>query len=428
MVVQCIARLVVHLPISQLEINTIGHVFCAMAIYYFWWGKPKNVQVAMPIQDAWARHVCAYTWMCHKNSRPSEATYPEIACMFPVIEEQADIVDLWYNVPERDPCQTRCNLAKEKTLLLEPGSWEHMTDLESSRVLCEHGLLSPWPKIIGKDSQYDERFWETFNWVDLRRDRTAFIKIVMPALKQNFRFPQINTGDQMACLRFNLALQYFQFWSQRCVMMYDNTDQTSRTRKMREDLPPFSASFSTYFTEHCHDWQPDKKPSSLYNPFRIALLTACYGGLHAMAWYSHFPSLIESFAWKATALVIALSGLLIAVKCTITIVHLNLFEQSKAERFREAGPIASIDAWVRSLWAWMARRLPEPNRRIEDGLYHLKRLELRQTMESTDPFTFGILLLFISIFMLARLFIISLRSMPAAMYDTPDWTPWVLHL
>jgi hypothetical protein len=41
--IQIIARIAQRLPISLLEVNTIGHVLCALVIYLLWWHKPREV-------------------------------------------------------------------------------------------------------------------------------------------------------------------------------------------------------------------------------------------------------------------------------------------------------------------------------------------------------------------------------------------------
>ena len=44
LVVQCIARASVDLPLTLLEVHTCVHVVCAVMMYTLWWHKPKDVQ------------------------------------------------------------------------------------------------------------------------------------------------------------------------------------------------------------------------------------------------------------------------------------------------------------------------------------------------------------------------------------------------
>ena len=43
MIIQCIGRLANQLPLTMLEINTLGHVFCALALYTIWYHKPQDM-------------------------------------------------------------------------------------------------------------------------------------------------------------------------------------------------------------------------------------------------------------------------------------------------------------------------------------------------------------------------------------------------
>lgn len=52
---QISARKINHLPISLLEIHTLGHVFCALLLYCFWFQKPAGVEDPTIIDEQIAR-------------------------------------------------------------------------------------------------------------------------------------------------------------------------------------------------------------------------------------------------------------------------------------------------------------------------------------------------------------------------------------
>jgi hypothetical protein len=67
---QVIGRLASHLPVTLLEINTLGHAICALAIYMCWWSKPLDIKVPHVVSNDWLpRPLCAYMWMCSHISR-----------------------------------------------------------------------------------------------------------------------------------------------------------------------------------------------------------------------------------------------------------------------------------------------------------------------------------------------------------------------
>ncbi|XMA14123.1 hypothetical protein WAI453_006914 [Rhynchosporium graminicola] len=63
-IAQCISRLIRRLPISLLELNTLGHCICALLVYCFWWNKPLDVEKPILIQGENYRGNFAWMWMC----------------------------------------------------------------------------------------------------------------------------------------------------------------------------------------------------------------------------------------------------------------------------------------------------------------------------------------------------------------------------
>jgi hypothetical protein len=50
-IVQVLARLISRLPVTLLEVNTIGHVMCALLMYGFWFPKPLDVHEPLLMSD-----------------------------------------------------------------------------------------------------------------------------------------------------------------------------------------------------------------------------------------------------------------------------------------------------------------------------------------------------------------------------------------
>jgi hypothetical protein len=68
---QFIGRLASHLPVTLLEVNTLGHAICALAIYMSWWYKPLDVRDPYVLSGDWIPSLCAYMWMCSDISKHS---------------------------------------------------------------------------------------------------------------------------------------------------------------------------------------------------------------------------------------------------------------------------------------------------------------------------------------------------------------------
>ncbi|KAI9866182.1 MAG: hypothetical protein M1813_001743 [Trichoglossum hirsutum] len=60
MVIQCITRLANRLLITLLEITTLGHLSCALMMYFFWWNKPLDIGDPLIISRPHIRQMAAF--------------------------------------------------------------------------------------------------------------------------------------------------------------------------------------------------------------------------------------------------------------------------------------------------------------------------------------------------------------------------------
>jgi hypothetical protein len=66
-ILQVLGRLGAHLPITLLEVNTTCHVFCAFAMYAFWFNKPLDVKQTISLQPHWGEDLDAIWSMRHRK-------------------------------------------------------------------------------------------------------------------------------------------------------------------------------------------------------------------------------------------------------------------------------------------------------------------------------------------------------------------------
>src|SRR5690242_21711382 len=82
MIIQCIARLQQNLPVTLLEINTIGHVICAFALYILWWNKPLDIKDPYIVERNAENDPCiALMWMCSPISGEKVDEISEVRCL-----------------------------------------------------------------------------------------------------------------------------------------------------------------------------------------------------------------------------------------------------------------------------------------------------------------------------------------------------------
>ena len=62
LIVQCISRVAMSLPVSQLEISACSHALCALLMYIFWYRKLKDVRSRTVVQHEMAHDLAAHLW------------------------------------------------------------------------------------------------------------------------------------------------------------------------------------------------------------------------------------------------------------------------------------------------------------------------------------------------------------------------------
>ncbi|KAI9849073.1 MAG: hypothetical protein M1838_000274 [Thelocarpon superellum] len=141
------------------------------------------------------------------------------------------------------------------------------------------------------------------------------------------------------------------------------------------------------------DWPAEdllRRVPSLIMGMSVWFISMAYGALHALAWKGPFPTTTEAILWRSSALYIAGSGLVW--------VSVNLF----------AKVFAGVDAY----WE-----------RLNSLRGHWSELVFFGTL----CFLCGLAFIFARMFLVIEAFI-SIRQLPAAIYQTPDWTQIFPHL
>ena len=170
--------------------------------------------------------------------------------------------------------------------------------------------------------------------------------------------------------------------------------------------------------DYSYEWQ-DLIPICV-----ISCITGAYGGLHALAWYSHFPTTTEQLLWRISSLLIAASGILatfsnaIAARnrpCRWCGLRLRLTGQPLHARLLISLTETFFELLVEPSWFYLT--------------HSMKCLEDSRLKYARPVISWMLVALFVS----ARVFIvievyISLRSLPESAYRTPDWPNWIPHL
>ncbi|WYZ35281.1 hypothetical protein EsH8_I_001557 [Colletotrichum jinshuiense] len=404
MVAQVIGRLIKHLPVSLLEINTCGHVACAVLLYLLWWSKPLDV-LDPTVLDGGNEDALSLMALCSSISAANGVT--DIRCFkyMPVAEEGMG-----------DKIKRRENEAK---------------------VLVTTHLS------IGSPGTKDPSRFLGFDVSDLRpHTLPVAIDASAQGVTRSAYDYHIDPSKPMVapeCLQQYFAPPYDQFTLRHstiyCRRIFTDVQQSHKTHvpvhptrlaqasKAADALwaqcvarPTYALYYFTnvpaigvflgetdYIVPHIVNF-PSMSNLGLgqVNIHRdalrsvLALTAAAYGGLHLSGWVDHFPTPIERTMWLVASLIIACSG-----------VALWVFFLA-----RQIWP--QFDVFVSGA---------APGTRLTGAAFQKPWMKRSKSL---------VLCSILVVFAVARVFLVveafvSLREAPAALYQTPEWSDFFPH-
>jgi hypothetical protein len=443
MIFQVIGRLAARLPITLLEVNTLGHVLCALTMYAFWFRKPLGVRdpiilsgnVAKPLMTLWFLRNGKQRYMYdYSYEPPLYDLYRELDLFFlfahPEFREQVDnqffmsaTTTLQAHMqPEPLPATEKSddeaashisrkppdlhgerNTPLHAPPIIQQALPENFGGLVKNRILFykrpESSTVSSDEEILHRlqdsklwnglthvyhcgDQETFERWWE--QWSNQVPPQTHNPPHVLAPVSPFTRhgasvfIPQHIFLDSAGLRRWELAYRGLELDPNGPMFIAQNSETKLADKLTRKTL---------LVKRRMNNW-PSLKTGSISqteNPLRIMFfVTALYGALHALCWHSHFPSLAEKMLWRTSSIIIAGGPL--------TIIAIA-FGYDYMEGKLPAGMLDDMLSWLGS---------------IIYGLCAVSYVGAR-------------LLILIEAF-------VSLRNLPAAAYQTPNWTPWLPHL
>ncbi|CAG8971201.1 hypothetical protein HYALB_00010574 [Hymenoscyphus albidus] len=348
MVVQVLGRVINDLPVTLLEVNTLGHVLCALIIYLLWWYKPRMVREPTKLEGDWVAPLCAYMYMSSKISGKKSRH----AGLLRQTWYEPEISDLtFFTQPAPSPLHDSGNLTPS------PGpEREDKIDFSGGHF----GIRPP----VGDSTN-------------------GFV------YSGTAELAQVPSGTQVKRWKLaDIAVQEYptireRFESTLCEPSKQLRNDTTWLRPTTEELLTASAS----------NWPEEellRGTEGLVMGMILWCASMAYGAVHIAAWNDHFPTSAKKYLWQISAIYIAASGLLWLL--------INL----AAHTFRYIDEYWDTVLALRAHW--------------------------------TNYLVLGFLCSICGIaYAVARIFLvveafISIRKLPVAAYETPDWTQNIPHL
>lgn len=400
LVLQLIGRAYLGLAVTELEINTLAHVLCALAMYGFWFSKPFLVEQAhhVKLESELGGVLANYNLFLSPERNISRWFPPCAVFSFLVCDNEPD----WDQVTQ--------------------GLWTAGDTL----VIVFRTLRNYNHRLIGK------QIYSTLN----AREGRDIPKIVLLSQWEH----DVSNEDRLQYCTDYSPDQYWYVgwitgWDLHSWIRYWSADEIRTT--LSTDEWEYD-DFCNEFPNHSHVKPNTKFLSGRTNMLRsfsdhdeydwarasvMVLLSAGYSPLHLTLWNATFATPAEGWLWRVSSLVIS--------ACAV---------------------VFSVAAFTWFCDKWVIRKLDELRERIIAltnevcgiiGVQLVQWLLIRPLLIVFGAFwLFGqafvstimtVSYLLLSAYILARLFLVfesfaSLRSQPPSAYQTPQWTQVLPHL
>ncbi|KAF2006515.1 hypothetical protein P154DRAFT_600371 [Amniculicola lignicola CBS 123094] len=393
MIIQTIARLAQHLPVTLLEINTIGHVLCALVLYLLWWSKPLEIKDPLILsREDWMDPIVSMMWMCSPISANKDDEISEMRCMKytpPVLRRTSTVPAITVEGEDDDPGPLRSHETHfsigsraigDPLKFIGPLGDFHPGSLVRSR--------SPTP--------FDHHVNYKIKKEELKTapEHEIFFQLQEPhhALHHGREYCRRAFKD---CLKHDALSEFaIQRWRLANPTVDDLFNQCERRPKYMDYYFTTSSlglfvGETRYIDTHVQNYLGLSYLGSVnvhkdHLKSVLAFAAAAYGALHIAAWNEYFPSKAERILWITSSVAIGSSGVFF---------WLLFFIKQSSE---------ALDVFGTRL-----------------GRHRALHLVARYVL--------------FPLFVLARMYLVvegfvSLRRAPKAIYKTPEWTEFFPHL
>ncbi|CAD6578262.1 MAG: hypothetical protein ASARMPRED_008660 [Alectoria sarmentosa] len=367
MLAQIIGRLIAGLPVTLLEVNTLAHIMCAMIIYVLWWDKPKLINEPTKLHGGWVPPISAYMYMSSQISGWKR--------MKPGILKKDWI----------DPELSMLALKPSTARISELGILTPMQKASSSkqRLAFIASLRSISTASIPRLQADSDRGSFTTRPISAYTTEGMSSSTAMFTVKS-----RLESSQQLQSNRWPLAAEAMTLHSAiACRVVPRETQEGDTKLKWVEPIT------EELVDDSIGNWATGnllRDMSGFVMGMVVWFASMAYGGVHAAAWNGHFPSSIEMWLWRASSICIAGSGLLWIL--------INMLARTFKGFKTYWGKVESL----RAHWTSLV------------GLGSLATL-------------CGLAYLLARIYLVVEAFM-SLRKLPAAAFETLQWTQLVPHL
>ena len=315
--VQTITRLAIGLAISPLEINTLGHVICALMMYALWWHKPRWVKEPITLRGDWTPGMCAFMYVSSQVS----AEHRRERSLLRNFGVKTELSGMSYTSQGSEMLHAHepLSIGVDDTMAeAEPGAQaSHPSHAETSSQVSANndrpsgGRMTVRNSLGGDKSVSTTRDPEHIALEAMRQVRWKLVCDAIeqyPAIRQRLKYPEHNSEQ----LRYREALQLYPEMPLSVKRHFTGyrEEEGFAVEPKSEDWTCFSEEL---VVDRPRNWPGDELVRHMQGHLMGMILwfsSTIYGAVHLAGWNQIFPTAVEQWFWRASAAYIVFSGLL----------------------------------------------------------------------------------------------------------------------
>lgn len=305
MLFQVGARLVLDLPVTMLELNTIAHVFCAFVIFVMWWHKPRWVTQPTKLTGDWTTRMCAFMYMSSHISGRNE----EDRVFLRDFGVKSEISELYYDPSSytTSPSAGKKVESRQDTTLTETesfcnqltttGSDDYTSSIPGQFV--KRPTAAPTEREISSPTRTDTTTRDA-RWA-LALEAIHFY----PAIKRRL----LPHEPDSAKAEYQEALRLYPEMPKSAARVFKRRGEPQR---LEDTTLPFEFKPEELVVEQPQNWPADdllRGVPGLFMGTTLWLVSMAFGAVHVAGWHASFPTEVEAWLWRMSAVFIVFSGL-----------------------------------------------------------------------------------------------------------------------
>ncbi|KAF2017710.1 hypothetical protein BU24DRAFT_420757 [Aaosphaeria arxii CBS 175.79] len=399
MILQMIARLHQRLPVTLLEINTIGHVLCALVLYLLWWSKPLEVKdpVLLPYEN-WMDPYLSLMWMCSPISGSSEDEITEMRCMTYIPSERRSTLPSM-DIPTIAIEHSTCDSPTDA----RPAAHETHFSVGSTAARNPRKFIGPLGDFrVGSGSRspspapFDHHVSYMIAKTAMKPapEHEVFFQLQEPHHGLQHSASYCRRGFDDCKDHSDLSPIAIRRWQHACTLIDTLWNECEKRPSYINNYFTIST-LGTFVGEigYIDTHAPNILGLSYLGGVNIhkdrmksvlAFAGAAYGAIHIAAWNDFFPTQVERYLWITSSVAIGASG----------------------------------------IFLWIFFLIKERVEKIDRAASRAGR---------TKVFSLIARFVIVPLFIIARVYLVveafvSLRRVPKEVYETPEWTRYLPHL